>query len=218
MKRISLILAAAALLWTVSEVLPADAKEIVRAFRQQLPVGSANRIHLDFPVGEVRVEGWDDRRVDLDVRIACDGGTERCRKVAKDLRIVYNTDGGQLEIHVRDWPRLGAVRGLNVIAIVRVPRNLPLRADLGVGELTVQGLAGDLTADVGVGEVHATLPREAVGSAHLDTGIGESSLVAAGRRYSSSGLITRALKWNRGTGRSRVKVDCGVGEIRVTLA
>jgi hypothetical protein len=215
MKKTALI---AVLSLATAATAPAGAKEIVRSFRQQIPMGSASRIHLDFPVGELRVEGWDNRQVDLDVGIACEGGTGRCRKVAQDLRIVYNTDKGQLEIHVKDWPSLGAVRGLNVIATVRVPRNLPLRADLGVGEMTIQGIAGDLTADVGVGEIQATLPKEAVGSARLDAGIGESSLVAFGRRYSSSGLISRKLTWDRGTGHSRVKVDCGVGEIRVTLA
>jgi hypothetical protein len=218
MKKIALIailsLATAA---TAPGAAPAGAKEIVRSFRQQIPMGGASRIHLDFPVGELRVEGWDNRQVDLDVAIACEGGTSRCRKVAQDLRIVYNTAGGQLEIHVRDWPSLGAVRGLNVIATVHVPRTLTLRADLGVGEMTIQGIAGDLTAKVGVGEIQATLPKEAIGSARLDAGIGESSLVAFGRRYSSSGLISRKLTWDRGTGHSRVKVDCGVGEIHVTL-
>jgi len=203
---------------TAPGATPAGAKEIVRSFRQQIPMGSANRIHLDFPVGELRVEGWDNRQGDLDVEIACEGGgTSRCRRVAQDLRVVYNTDKGQLEIHVKDWPSFGAVRGLNVIATVHVPRSLPLRADLGVGEMTIQGIAGDLTAKIGVGEIQATLPKAAVGSARLDAGIGESSLVAFGRRYSSSGLISRKLTWDRGTGHSRVKVDCGVGEIRVTL-
>jgi hypothetical protein len=213
MKKTVLVLAAALL-----SVAPVSAKEIVRSFRQQFPMGAANRIHLDFPVGEVHVEGWDGPQVDLDVRITCDNWTDRCRRASQGLRLVYNTNDGQLEIHIRDWPSLGGVRGLNVIAIVQVPRNLPLRADLGVGELTIRGLAGDLTADLGVGEVRVTLPKEAIGSAHLDTGIGESTLLAAGRRYSSSGLITRAVKWNRGIGHARVKVDCGVGEIQVTLA
>ena len=94
----------------------------------------------------------------------------------------------------------------------------PGRADLSVGKLTIDGIAADVTADLGVGEVHVTLPKEAIGSANIDTGIGEASLIAAGRRYSSEGLIVRAIHWDKGTGHARVKVDCGVGEIHVTLA
>ena len=60
------IFLAAALLASI----PAAAKEVVRSFHQQLPIGSADRIHLDFPVGEVQVEGRDfvgDAPVDVEV-------------------------------------------------------------------------------------------------------------------------------------------------------
>ncbi len=210
-----IIFLAAALLASI----PAAATEVVRSFHQQLPTGAADRIHLDFPVGEVQVEGWDNRQVDLDVRIACDRkDTERCKATAKRLRLVYNTDQGQLEIRIADWPSLGAVRGLHVIATLHVPRSLPLRADLGVGKLSINGTTGNLTADLGVGEVQVTLPKESVASARVDTGIGDANLIAGGRHYESSGLVARKIVWDKGTGHARVKVDCGVGEIRVTLA
>jgi hypothetical protein len=197
---------------------PASAKEIVRSFRQQIPIGTATRIHLDFPVGEVKVEAWDSPQVDLDVKITCNEMSNRCEEAAKALRLVHSGSDGQLEIKVKDWPHFGATKGLNVDATLRVPRNLPLRADLGVGSLSIQGVASDVTADLGVGEVHVSLPKEAIGSAAIDTGVGEASLVANGRRYSSGGLITRAIHWDKGLGHARVKVDCGVGEIHVTLA
>jgi predicted small secreted protein len=213
MKKTALLILAV-LLWA----LPAAARETVRSFRQQIPLGTAGKIHLDFPVGEIRVEGWDNPQVGLDVKITCKELTRRCEEGARALRVVFNRDHGQLEIHVTDWPHMGAAKGLNVDAVMRVPRNLPLRADLGVGSLTIDGIAADVTADLGVGEVHVNLPKEAIGSANIDAGIGEASLVAAGRRYSSEGLIVRAIHWDKGLGHSRVKVDCGVGEIHVTLA
>ena len=204
----------AALLWGGA----AGAREVVRSFHQLIPAESAGKIHLDFPVGEVRVTGWDNRQVDLDVKVTCNEPTGRCESAAKCLRVVFNRAGGQLEIRIADWPPMAATKGLNVDAVLRVPRNLPLRADLSVGKLTIDGIAADVTADLGVGEVHVTLPKEAIGSAAIDTGIGEASLVAAGRRYSSAGLIVRAIHWDKGQGHGRVKVDCGVGEIHVTLA
>lgn len=213
MKKTLLILAAA-LLWATS----AGAKETLRSFRQQIPVGSASKIHLELPVGKVQVTGWDNREVDVDVRIVCDKPGSRCEDAARELRLVYNTKGDQLEVKIAHWPHWGGIKGLNVVAILHVPRNLPLRTDLGVGELSIDGIASDVTADLGVGAVRITLPKEAIGSADIDTGIGEASLVADGRRYSSEGLISRQINWNKGSGRARVKVDCGVGEIHVTLA
>lgn len=212
MKKTALLLAGA-LLWAAS----AGAEEIVRSFRQQIPVGGADGISLDFPVGEVTVEAWDSGQVDLDVKLACSRHRmSRCAEAAKAVRLVYDTSGDRLRIQVKNWPKFGT-RGLHVIARVHVPRDLPLRADLGVGELTVEGTANDLTVGLGVGEVNITLPKEAIGSVDLDTGVGEANLVAAGRRYQSAGLLARELHWDKGTGRAGVTVDCGVGEIDVTL-
>jgi hypothetical protein len=213
MMKKTLLILAAALLW----VVPAGAKETVRSFRQQIPVGGAGKIHLDFPVGKVEVTAWDSREVDVDVRIVCNKPSSRCERAAQELRLVYNTTGDQLEVKIAHWPHWSGTKNLNVVAVLRVPRDLPLRADLGVGELTIDGIASDVTADLGVGEVHVTLPKEAIGSADIDTGVGEASLVADGRRYSSEGLFSRQINWNKGSGRGRVKVDCGVGEIHVTL-
>jgi hypothetical protein len=217
MKRIALttsLVLLAALSWASA----AGAKEVMRAFRQQIPAGTATRVHLDFPVGQVEVAGWDNRQLGLDVKITCNQLTPRCQDAAKALRVVYHNADGLLEVRVADWPHFGAGHGLNVDAVLRVPRNLPLRADLGVGNLTIDGIASDVTADLGVGQVHVTLPKEAIGSAAIDAGIGEASLIAGGRRYSSEGLIVRAIHWDKGTGRARVKVDCGVGEAHVRLA
>jgi hypothetical protein len=212
MKKTALILAAA-LLW----VVPAGAEEVVRSFRQQVSMGNAEKIHLDFPVGELQVDGWDDSRVDLDVKIVCQNPTSRCEEAAQKLRLVYDASGDTLEVRVKDWPHFGATKGLHVRGAIHVPRRLALRTDLGVGEVHIQGAAGDLTVDLGVGEVHVTLPKEAFHTARLDTGIGEASLVAGGRRYTSEGLITRAIHWDKGAGRAGVKVDCGVGEIHVNM-
>jgi hypothetical protein len=60
MKKTVLIFAATILLWATS----AGADEVMRSFRQQIPVGSAEGITLDFPVGEVTVEAWDCSQVD----------------------------------------------------------------------------------------------------------------------------------------------------------
>jgi hypothetical protein len=212
MKKTALILSAA-LLW----VAPAGADEIVRSFQQQIPVGGADEIALDFPVGEVTVEAWDSAQVGLDVKIACNQRTSRCVSAAQNLRLVYNTSGDEFRVQVKNWPRFGGTRGLHVRARINVPRDLPLRVDLGVGELNVRGTANDLDVDLGVGEVNVVLPKEAIGLVDLDTGVGEASLIAAGRHYESAGLMARKLHWDKGTGRAGVRVDCGVGEIGVTL-
>src|SRR5262245_11588993 len=212
MKR-TVLLVSLALLWAAS----AGAEEVVRSFRQQIPAGGTEKISLDFPVGEVTVEAWEGSQVDLDIKLACNHRiTNRCAEAAKNVRLVYDTSGDRLRVEVKNWPRFGT-KGLHVLARIHVPRGIPLHAELGVGELTINGTTSDLTVGLGVGEVNITLPKEAIGSVDLDTGVGEASLVAAGRHYESAGLIARELRWDKGTGRAGVTVDCGVGEIDVVL-
>jgi hypothetical protein len=201
----------------LAAALPLNASETVRRFSQEIAVGNADKVVLDFPVGEVQVTAWDQRQVKVDLGLECRKETARCVAAAKSVRLVYRVSGDSLRIEVKDWPKLTGGKGLQVVAHVSVPRDLPLAANLGVGELRISGLEADLDGDLGVGELRVDLPQAAFGQAHLDTGIGEATLLAGGRRVSHGGLIARSVDWNDGPGRSRVNLDCGVGEIDLTL-
>ncbi|HEX3557468.1 MAG TPA: hypothetical protein VIA62_29930 [Thermoanaerobaculia bacterium] len=213
MKKIALILAVA-LLPVVSAA--ASANEVVRSFRQQIPIANAHQVHLDFPVAELNVDPGAAGQVGLDVKVKCREKTGRCADAAHDLKLVYDNSGDVFKIEMKKFPKWRS-KNLQIVARITVPRDLALKAELGVGEMNVHGVAGDLTLDLGVGQVTVDLPKEAIASVDLDTGVGEASLIAAGRRYQSSGLVSKELSWDKGTGRSKVKVDCGVGEIDVVL-
>jgi hypothetical protein len=212
MKRLSLLIAAALVI-----ALPASAKEkeTVRSFDKKIPTQGVKAIDLDFPVGEMEVEGWSQSEVEARVEIRCENRSRRCLEAARKVELVANTEGERLSLHLKDWPR--GSRGMQIFVRVSVPQDLPLKAELGVGELTIQGIEADLDADLGVGEVNVTMSEGAVHSVHLDAGIGEANLRAGGRWYENSGLMVSALKWREGSGQSNVEVDLGVGEINVVL-
>ena len=196
--------------------LPLTAEETARHFNQQIAVAGTQKVALDFPVGELTVEGWDQHQVQLDVRLTCHRATDRCLDAAKAVRLVYRTSGDTLRIEVKSWPKFGG-KGLHVEAHLQVPRELDLAANLGVGEMNLHGLEGDVDGDLGVGEVNATLPEAAFAQANLDTGIGEATLLAGGQRYERGGLFTREISWKEGRGRSKVRLNCGVGEVDLAL-
>lgn len=206
------IVAAAALLWT----LPASADEVVRRFDKQFPINGADRVVVDVPVGEVVIEASDDRQVHLQMSLECDGDHNDCASLANRVKLVYSRTDGDLVLRVKEWPKTRN-RGLEAHVRVLMPRDLPLQAELGVGELRIEGLASNVRADLGVGELSITLPASAVHSVSADTGIGEANLTAAGRHYESAGLVSREIRWNKGTGKARIEADCGVGEISIRL-
>jgi len=196
--------------------VPLSASETVRHFTQELSVDKAEKVMIDFPVGEVTITGADQRQVRLDVLLKCNRDTERCAEAAKAVHLIYRISGGTLHVEVKDWPKMSG-KGLNVEARISVPRDLSLIANLGVGELNIAAMEADVDGDLGVGQLNVTLPQEAVHSVYLDTGIGESSLLAGGHRYEHGGLISRAVRWSEGSGHAKVRLDCGVGEIQASL-
>jgi hypothetical protein len=213
MRKTAWMLAAAALLWT----LPVRADDdVVRRFVKQFPVNGVERVVVDVPVGEVVIEGSNDRQVDLEVRLECDDRGGACEDLSKRVKVVYSRDGDDLTLRLKEWPK-SRNKGLEAHVLVRMPRDLPLKADLGVGELRIESLESGVNADLGVGELSIDMPAAAVGSVSADVGIGEANLTAAGKHYESAGLVAREIRWNKGTGKARVEADCGVGEINVVL-
>ncbi|HSS52617.1 MAG TPA: hypothetical protein VLX28_27050, partial [Thermoanaerobaculia bacterium] len=156
MKKIALILAAA-LLW----VLPASADEVVRSFRQQIPIANAHQIRLDFPVAELNVDSVPGDQVGLDVKVKCREKTGRCADRAHELKLIYDNSGEVFKIEMKMFPKWHGSSHLKIIAHITVPRDLALRAELGVGEMNVHGVAGDLNLNLGVGQVNVDLPKEA---------------------------------------------------------
>jgi autotransporter translocation and assembly factor TamB len=212
MKKLALLLGAALL-----GSLPAAADEVVRTLDRQVSVADASGIHLDFPVGEVQVDAGEGRQVRVQLKLECDSARQtRCVEAAKAIDLVSSTSAGRVHIGLKGWPKSGT-RGLEATFVVSVPRDLPLKAELGVGEMAISGLENDLNADLGVGEIRIKMAESAVASVNVDTGIGEANLYAQGHHWESSGLISRELKWHEGRGKALINVDCGVGEAQVRL-
>ena len=204
--------AAAALL----AALPAAADEVIRKLDRQVSAAEASRIHLDFPVGTLVVEAGSGREVEVHVDLECDSPRKtRCVEAAKQVEIAVSS-GSRLTVELKGWPKSGT-RGLEGTFRVTVPRDLPLNAELGVGEMKISGLEADLNANLGVGDIDVIMSESAVAEVHVDTGVGEANLLADGRSVEGSGFVGQELDWTKGSGKAEIEIDCGVGEARVRL-
>ena len=196
--------------------LPAAADEVVRTLERKVSAADASRIHLDFPVGDLEVEVGSGREVEIQVELECDSPRKtRCVEAAKKVELVVSS-GSRLDVELKGWPKNGD-RGLEGNFKVIVPRDLPLNAELGVGNMTITGLEADLNANLGVGDVSVTMPESAVAEVRLNAGVGDASLSAGGRSFTGKGFVGKELDWTGGSGKARVKIDCGVGEANVKL-
>lgn len=207
-----ILIAAAVLL----AALPASADDVVRTLSQRYPTGGAQSVALDVPVGSLIVNASDQDQVNVELRLECDRGKDRCAELAKTVKLVGSSRGDRLRVEIDGWPK-GNQDGLEAHVRVSMPRDLALNADLGVGKLQISGIEDDITADVGVGEISVTSPASAVRSVHLDSGVGDATLRASGKSLNGSGMVGKELYWNKGAGSAVLKLDCGVGDIDVSL-
>jgi hypothetical protein len=191
----------------------ADDSRTVRNLRGSWAIGDRT-VRLDLPPGEIAVEQAKNGQVtvDLDVRCAIGHDCDEADRVELDTR----SEASAFRIGVRGMPVVSA-RGISLRGTIYVPRGASVEIDMGAGELHVRGLDGDLDIDVGAGEVKVRMPEKSVRSVHLGVGIGDASLVVAGRDIDSRGWLGHRVRWGDGTGRARVNVTLGVGAADISL-
>lgn len=211
----SLVLAAA-LLAAPALAVTADAV-VLQTEARTWKVAADHRVRLDFPVGELHVKATDGDEVRMELQVRCRRGTtEDCQKKTRRLRLEHTNENGVLRLKVEGYPKF-ETKGFQLEALLLVPRALRLDLDMGVGQLEVDGLAGDLDLDLGVGEATVLAPQGAVKSVSVNVGIGDANVRAGDRRSSSRGFLGRQVEWNDGAGVSRIVLNVGVGEGDIRL-
>ena len=199
---------------------PATADQDVRSEAAAYPSQDARLVSIEIPIGELRVVGTAGDTVEARLRVTCDRDTRRCREDAARVHLRQRRTGATLEIEV-----IGLNSGRRSASSptphveVRLPRHLALRAELGVGEVDVRGVEGDVEVEVGVGEARVHVRESAVAEVSLDVGVGDAELVPrpGGTRTSRFLFLGNEIDWREGSGSAMVAVEVGVGEANVRL-
>jgi hypothetical protein len=200
--------------------LPAVARggeDTVRELTRNLSATGAERVSVEAPVGEFRIEGAATSTISAAIDVRCRRPVEAgCRRKAEAIELVTGHRGELATVAVRGWPKHGN-DGLSLRLRVTMPRDVAVEGEFGVGELVVVGLEAGARLELGVGEIDVEVPADSVRRASLEVGVGEASLVVGGRRIEGKGFIGRQIDWANGRGRHLVDAECGVGEIEVRL-
>jgi len=194
------------------------AAEEVRTFTQNFDASALERIYLDFPIGELKVEGTSSERIMIEVVIECSSrrSLDACIDRAENISLESRERADSLDLSIEGFSKWRS-RGMHIEMSVLVPESLDVRIDMSIGELEMKQLFGNVKVDMSIGEVTLQSSEEMVGRVSLDTGIGESSLSTHRGRSSSAGLFTRAIAWSEGNGDSEIEIELGIGEISVKL-
>lgn len=217
MKRLALALGLAATTGLALLAAPAAEAAMLTTDPHVFNVTANHRVHLEFPVGELKVIPTDGSKVEFHVRVKCRGRSEgRCEELANELVLQSTDKSGTLHLKLEDYPKTFN-KGFSVHAELHVPRKLPIEIDMGVGELDMAGIEGDLDVDLGVGDADIRTPRSATGHVTVDTGIGDAEIRGTAGEAQRSGFVGSHASWRSGTGKSSVRLHVGVGEATVRL-
>jgi len=213
-----LSIAAAAMVALPGLTVPGPARAaVLETDSQTFPVSRQHRVRLEFPIGELRVIPSDESRVRFDLRVRCRGRSdERCADLANNLRLESDDTGGTLSLKLEGYPKW-LRKGFTAMGELRVPRALSVRIEMGVGQLEIEGLEGDLDVDLGVGQAELRMSRAHVREVSVDTGIGDASIRGGGASTASSRFLGTRVSWTQGRGASDIRLHVGVGEGMVRL-
>lgn len=188
-----------------------------RLLSESFPAAELDALRFEMSVGELRVVAGGEK-VELEVEAECRWRRERCEEALEDLRIDHRKRGDVLIVELEGYPKWGKGR-LEVKAVLRLPADLDFDLDMGVGEAEIEGLLGEIDAELGVGHVRVSTASAHLRSIDLDVGVGEAQI--RGDRSEVEGrrpfLVGSEAYWGDGPGEKRIKVDVGVGEVEVWL-
>jgi hypothetical protein len=206
-----LVTAAATLL--AGPVFAAD----LGTMRGSWPAAGVREVRVEFPVGGLEIIGTTGgTQVEVEMRVKCKRWG-KCEEKAKDLEIITDIEGGVRRIEIRGYPKVDT-DALELRLQVLLPATLAIQVDMGVGDLEVRQVEGDVDVELGVGEADVRVPAKAVSSVECEVGVGDANVHGTdGERRSSGLLIGRTVRWQGNEGGSRVHLEVGVGDADVWL-
>lgn len=163
-------------------------------------VAQGESVTIRFGIGELDIVAADVTEVHAELEVGCKNLSEDlCAKYSERLRIEAERGAEGIDVVLRGLSKW-KLRKLELEGRVTVPRDSPLIAEIGIGDLTVR------------------VPERTVGSVAVATRIGDSSL--SGAEHHSGGrrrLLGARLSWAQGSGHARVDVGSRIGDAKVVL-
>jgi hypothetical protein len=196
----------------------ARAGDYLQSEPQEFALGGAQRLSLEFPVGELQLEGDDGSTVRVLVRIDCKSlDRDDCEREARRIRVDHEVTGRTFRLEFTGIRKNAPGQHVTAEARILVPRALAAQAHMGVGKATITGLTRDVDVELGVGELFVRGAESDFRDAEAEAGVGDVSLQTRSGHVADRGFIGHRANWSEGRGESSVHARVGVGHASVSL-
>jgi hypothetical protein len=166
-------------------------------------------VEIVIPVVEMKIEVYDGNAIEIEIDVRSQRRMWLFgRKDVDDIDLEINRQGNDLILSIDE-------NNLNQTWEIRIPRNLALEMNIGVGEVSLEQFANDLDMELGVGEVRVMVDDTEYRSIDLSVGVGETIIRGFDNSASSEREIVSQRSRYGGSGDYRMDIEVGVGEARV---
>ena len=160
---------------------------------------------LDANVGDVRVQPAPQ---DGKLRLVITPHKEDDATAAPHWIREFSVNGSQAKITL-NMPKHG---NHNFDVTLYVPKQSDLRLDLEVGDLTIEGITGNTNAEVGIGDLHVTVPDpHAYRAVAMSVHIGDVD--ASAFQLEPHGFLGKSVQHDFASGSYRLKLHTGIGDV-----
>lgn len=194
----------------------ADAGEVARTLELQRPVEGLAAVRIEAGVGEVEILAGEEPVISVRVEISTDSDASRSRRRAQALegaQLDVDEQSGTLELAVRPHRRSTK---WHESWFVRLPARLAREVKLGVGDVRILDVAGDISVEVGVGQIRIEGSWAAYGPIAANSGVGDVVLRSPSGRQRGTGFVGHELRAH-GPGSAAIEAETGVGDIDIRL-
>ncbi len=206
-------------LWLLGAMVAATATagEPARTLEERHATDGVTTVRVAAGVGEIEILAGEYENVGVRVEVSLTSRSartsRRSRRELEEVQLVAERRGDDLELRLH--PRRRRFEWREQWSI-RLPAHLAAAVELGVGDVRVVDVAGDLSIEVGVGQVRIDGAYAAFGPIAASCGVGDVTLRTPSGRERGSGFIARSLQ-SRGPGTATLEAETGVGDIDIRL-
>lgn len=188
-----------------------------RVLTRTFPASEIEALRFEISVAEVVVTAGSGG-IKIEIEAECRHSGRECEDALEDLELTDRKRGDVLIVELDGFPKWGKGK-LEIEATLTIPKRMDFDIDMGVGELEIDGLEGELDVEVGVGKVEIATASDHLRSINVDVGVGEAEIVGTDVRVEGrrSFLVGSEAYWAGGGGKKRIRVDLGVGEVAVRI-
>ncbi len=196
----------------------AHADAYLEARPRDLPTDGIDRLRVQYPAGGLHIEGDDGNTIRFVVRVHCrHRSDDDCQTEVSRLHVDPRTAGRTLVVDFQGIHKEPGIRDVEVQTRMLVPRRLAARVEMGFGELVIDGLAGDVDVELGVGDLELRGDPRRFREAEAAAGVGDASIRTRGGLIRERGFIGHTANWDEGRGASSIHARVGVGSARIVL-